>query len=121
MPISPIEIGRRLKEIRQFLNLSQKEFAEQIEIHQSLLSDMENGKRNISYSTLISLITFNSSININYLLKGTPPILIDDIYHNDIYHIQNPPKKSIHNDNIWIEPRDLEKMIKKNHHQQRFF
>lgn len=121
MSVSTVEIGSRLKDIRQIFKLSQKEFAQHIDIHQSLLSDMENGKRNISYSTLISLINFNSTININYLIKGSPPILLDDIYHNDIKNEQSTAHNLKYDDEIWIEPKELEYLIKKiNKNKEKF-
>ena len=52
-------IGKQVKIERQKLNLSQEEFAHRVGLHRTFIGDIENGKRNISISTLekIMLVT----------------------------------------------------------------
>jgi transcriptional regulator with XRE-family HTH domain len=61
------EIKERVKDIRGALNISQRDFAKRIFISQTLLGDIELGKRNINDRT-IQLITTEFNVNKNWLL-----------------------------------------------------
>ncbi len=50
--MNPIEIGKMIKERREFLGIDQISFCEIAEISQHTLSSIENGKGNPSLSTL---------------------------------------------------------------------
>jgi transcriptional regulator with XRE-family HTH domain len=63
------EIKERVKDVRGALNISQRDFAKRIFISQSLLGDIELGKRNINDRT-IQLITTEFNVNKNWLLTG---------------------------------------------------
>ncbi|HRO08601.1 MAG TPA: S24 family peptidase [Saprospiraceae bacterium] len=65
-----LEIGVRLNIIRKYLNLSQKSMSDVLDIPQSSLSEMEKGRKNVSYNTLMSIISNYSNINIDWLLTG---------------------------------------------------
>ena len=43
------EFGKRLKQLRQQANMSQEELADLCGIHRTYISDVELGKRNISF------------------------------------------------------------------------
>lgn len=47
-----MELSRRLKEYRKFKNLTQKEVASHLDVPHSAISDIENGKRDITVSEL---------------------------------------------------------------------
>jgi transcriptional regulator with XRE-family HTH domain len=63
------EIKERIKEVRDALNVSQRDFARRVFISQSLLGDIELGKRNINDRT-IQLITTEFKVNKDWLLTG---------------------------------------------------
>ena len=63
------EIKQRVKKVRETLNISQRDFARRIFISQSLLGDIELGKRNINDRT-IQLIAVEFKVNKEWLLSG---------------------------------------------------
>lgn len=70
MIVSNKELGIRLKKIRTTLGFSQVKFAEVTNIHQTIVSDIENGKTNLSYNTIISLMSSVNYINLDWLFTG---------------------------------------------------
>jgi transcriptional regulator with XRE-family HTH domain len=50
-----VEVGRRLKDIRRALGISQKDFAARIDVTGSLLSEIEAGKVKAGYHFLIAI------------------------------------------------------------------
>jgi len=63
--------GGRLKEIREKLGLSQEDFADVLQISRGHLSQIENGKRNISYSIISLLSEKLPVVNLNWLIIGS--------------------------------------------------
>ena len=61
--------GQRLKQLRQNLGLTQKDFAEKLGFKWYKVKDMETGKQKITYETA-KLIEKNFSINPDWLLTG---------------------------------------------------
>jgi len=64
-----IDIGKRIRELRNYLNLTQKEFSEKISISRSHLSGIESGKETLSDS-VIKLICIEFQISEIWLRKG---------------------------------------------------
>lgn len=62
-------MNERIKEIREYYFLSQKEFGERIELKQNSVAVVERGKRNLSERS-INLICKEFSINKTWLLTG---------------------------------------------------
>lgn len=62
-------MNERIKEIREYYSLSQKEFGERIELKQNSVAVVERGKRNLSERS-INLICKEFSINKTWLLTG---------------------------------------------------
>lgn len=50
-----MKFGQNIKQIRKHMNMSQKELATKMEISQSYLSDIENGRKNLSIKTVKKL------------------------------------------------------------------
>ena len=50
------KVGKRIKELREELGLSQEKFALKIEMDRTYFSSVENGKRNISIVNLEKII-----------------------------------------------------------------
>jgi transcriptional regulator with XRE-family HTH domain len=62
--------GDRIREIRETKRLTQDQLAEKTRISKGFLSDVENGKRNISSEYLLRIANaLNASVD--YLLRGT--------------------------------------------------
>jgi transcriptional regulator with XRE-family HTH domain len=62
--------GDRIREIRETKRLTQDQLAEKTGISKGFLSDVENGKRNISSEYLLRIANaLNASVD--YLLRGT--------------------------------------------------
>lgn len=106
-------IRNKIKEIRLFYNLTQKEFAEQINVSISTINKYENKKnKSISYKILLKIIK-EFKINLNWLFydKGK----IDD-ENKDQYNIKkhNGIKKlsSEKNNN-----KEIDKIIKEKKEQ----
>lgn len=55
--------------IYEFIDPCQKEAAKKIEVSQSMLSNIQNGKRNVSMSLLSNLI-INHRLNANWYFRG---------------------------------------------------
>ncbi len=64
-----VAIGQRIKELREFLGLSQKEFADALGIHPMSVSRYELGRSNPSPSVL-RLIEDKFGVNPEWLLEG---------------------------------------------------
>ena len=65
------DIGSRIRECRVNNRLTQAEFAESIDISINFLSEIENGKKGLSYETLYAICK-NHSISADYILFGNP-------------------------------------------------
>ena len=63
------EVRKRIKLVRETLGISQRDFAKQIFISQTLLGDIELGNRKVNDRT-IRLITTEFTVNKNWLLTG---------------------------------------------------
>ena len=50
-----MKFGQNLKRIRKRMNMTQEELATKMEISQSYLSDIENGRKNLSIKTVKKL------------------------------------------------------------------
>ncbi len=62
-------IGSRIKEIRKYLRLTQKELAKTLDISNGYISDIEKGKKNPGILVLKKLFErFN--VNISYIFEG---------------------------------------------------
>ena len=49
-------VGKRIKELRHKLGISQEKLAEKAEIHRTYIASLEVGKRNISIVTLEKIV-----------------------------------------------------------------
>ncbi|MCM1180753.1 MAG: helix-turn-helix domain-containing protein [Clostridium sp.] len=63
------KIGSRIRECRITNSLTQAQFAESIDISINFLSEIENGKKGLSYETLYNICK-NHSISADYILFG---------------------------------------------------
>ena len=63
-------IGERVKELRSALGLSQRQFARKIFVSQTLVNEVELGKRKIQFR-ILHLIAYQFKVNIEWLKQGT--------------------------------------------------
>lgn len=91
-----LEIGNRIRTIRESLKYSRETFSEIIDISESFLSQIERGEKSISLKTLMSIsnvsgfstdyILFGTEENnttvrkINRILNGNPDSILELIY-----------------------------------------
>lgn len=63
-------LGRRIREERQRLNLTQEKLAEDIKISDSYLGQIERGERSITLENLVNLVN-RLGVTIDYLLSDS--------------------------------------------------
>jgi transcriptional regulator with XRE-family HTH domain len=73
----PKEQGSRLKKLRKALGKTQVQFAEEVDVTQSLISAIEHGNRAISSGIAQSIMLAYPNINMDWLLTGRGSIMID--------------------------------------------
>jgi len=83
-----IALGRRIREERLKMNLTQEKLAEDIDISTAYVGQIERGDRNLTLDKLV-LIANRLGITVDYLLSDSVPIgnttahnLITQIMHN---------------------------------------
>lgn len=64
-----LEIGSRIRNIREGMHLSRSSFSEKINISEVFLSQVERGEKSISLNTLISICN-NTGVSSDYILFG---------------------------------------------------
>ena len=64
-----LEIGSRIRSVRESMNLSRDLFSEKVNISEIFLSQIERGEKSLSLNTLIS-ICINTGCSADYLLFG---------------------------------------------------
>lgn len=79
-------MNERITEIRNFLNLSQKDFAEKIGLKQGSLSDLETGRANIT-ERIILLICSQFNVNEEWLRFGNGQMFQKDKKQNEFFEI----------------------------------
>ena len=91
------DVKKRIKQVRQTLGVSQRDFAKRIYISQTLLGDIELGNRNINDRT-IQLISTEFNVNKDWLLTGNgdmfsaPPV---DLQLENLVEIFNQLDKGL--------------------------
>ena len=66
-------VGDRIREIREAKKLTQDQLAEKAAISKGFLSEIENGKRNVSSEYLLRIANVLSA-SVDYLLRGTTEV-----------------------------------------------
>lgn len=65
-----IDIGERLRGVRESMKMTREEFSEQIDITDSFLGQIERGERALSVKTLRKVVKY-TGVSADYLLFGT--------------------------------------------------
>lgn len=71
------ELCKRIKQLREALNLNQQAFAREINVSQGNIADVENERREPS-KEFIRKILDKYRVNANWVLTGMPPIFLED-------------------------------------------
>lgn len=71
------EIGKRIKKIREDMNMTKESFAKQIGISGQYLGLIEHGKNSLSIEKLKTLCDF-TNLSSDYILFGKSPNTIND-------------------------------------------
>jgi transcriptional regulator with XRE-family HTH domain len=66
-------VGDRIREIREAKKLTQDQLAEKAAMSKGFLSEIENGKRNVSSEYLLRIANVLSA-SVDYLLRGTTEV-----------------------------------------------
>ncbi|MBO4938649.1 MAG: helix-turn-helix transcriptional regulator [Oscillospiraceae bacterium] len=72
MNYNPVETGKRIKQIRQNMGLSQDAYSEKLHISRTHLAKVEVGLKSASIDLLIAISEL-SQVSTDYLLKGCTP------------------------------------------------
>ena len=72
--------GKRIKQLRQEMNLSQEQLAEKINVSQNMIAKIECGLRRPSVDFLIELAEF-FEISLHYIVIGTSEEATDEKRH----------------------------------------
>lgn len=96
------EMGARVRTARQNLNLSQVEFAELAQLHPTYVSQIENGKANMSIDVFIRL-TEALQVSADWLLRSEVP---------SVTQLQNNEVTALISDCSPSERKAIIKMIK---------
>ncbi len=65
-------VGERIKKRRMELGWTQERLAQEARLSKGFLSDIENGKRNVSADTLLAIATA-LAVSMDFLMKGGKP------------------------------------------------
>ena len=76
-----IEVGKRLKELRGYLEYSQKDFANKYGMSQQALSKYEKGQSDIS-DTIKKSLNKDYHLNLNWLLTGKGSMFVNGAHDN---------------------------------------
>ena len=70
------DVNGRLKQLRQTLEISQRQFARRIFVSQTLIGEMELGNRKVN-NRILHLISSQFKVNIDWLKKGEGEIFYE--------------------------------------------
>ena len=73
-----ITLGKRIKEERLKLNLTQEQLAEAVNISTSYMGQIERGERNVTLDTLLR-ITYKLNVSVDYILNDYESLNSDTI------------------------------------------
>lgn len=71
-----IEMGRRIRKQRKFLNLTREELAGQLEVSSKFIADIEYGEKGVSIKKLY-LLTQVLDVSADYILAGEENVLVE--------------------------------------------
>lgn len=101
------EIGKRLKEVRAALKLSQKDFAKELWTTQPTVANIERGA--IYPNIIILLVLSQKQINLKWLISGIGKMVI---HETDSHYFSMPLNdRYINLINVMMTNKDIEEII----------
>ena len=101
------EIGKRIKQIRKDLSMTQSEFGNKLRLSQDQISAFELGKRNPQLDTL-DLIEIHFGINKEWLINGT-----GEMYNDPFENLDGPESlKELGRKIMQLPDKQYDKLIK---------
>lgn len=97
------KIGDRIKELRLSMNLSQKEFAEKLELKQPHIPPIEKGERTPG-RRILNDISSVFNVNMEWLLYGTGEMISNGVKE----HVQSPINLPIEENSLGVPVLDAE-------------
>jgi transcriptional regulator with XRE-family HTH domain len=91
------QLGKRIREERHKLNLTQEKIAESIDISDSYIGQIERGERSLTLDTLVRLAN-KLGVTIDYLLQDSMEHVTNDQSINQltqILHNRSPKQKQM--------------------------
>ena len=82
------EFGQRVRKVRKYLRISQKEFAVHLNISNTYLSEIESGKFRPGFEFFLNMVT-KFDVNIKYLVTGEGDFFIDTEKDSKKYYGEN--------------------------------
>lgn len=73
-----VAIGKRIKEVRQALGLTQEQFAEPLGIHPSYISIIETSRNDSFGVKILCRIVYEYKISVDFLFYGIGPMFIEE-------------------------------------------
>lgn len=68
---SNLEVGERIRRIREDLKMNRERFSEMIDISDVFLGQIERGERSLSLKTLYKIVNF-TGVSTDFILLGNP-------------------------------------------------
>jgi transcriptional regulator with XRE-family HTH domain len=105
------ELCERIKELRSSLKLSQRQFARRIFVSQTLVNEIELGKRKIN-ARILHLISYRYNVNMEWLKTGEGAMFFDapcDARLENIIEIFNKLDKPLQ-DYLLLQSKELLKI-----------
>ena len=92
------DIAQRIKELIDYLGLSNKSFAESIAIAPAIISHVLSGRNNPSLHLVQQITNVYTNVNLTYLLSGEGDLIINDsgVDNASINSRLNNPEKASH-------------------------
>ncbi|MEF2968392.1 helix-turn-helix transcriptional regulator [Paenibacillus sp. M1] len=106
-------LGRRLRQERHKMNLTQEKLAEKIEVSDAYIGQIERGERSLSLDTLVKLAN-QLGVTVDYLLHDSIEVN-DDQFMNQIRQImtdRSAKEKQLALDVIKLMFAHLDDMVK---------
>jgi transcriptional regulator with XRE-family HTH domain len=111
-------MNNRLKELRIKLGLNQKEFANQLEVNQTTISQYENNEEKAKNITAKSLekLRVNFDVNIDWLFSGRGQMFLNSKKNIDTFikGNNNQVVSAYHSKNIMINSNNSNELAEKN-------
>ncbi|MGE5343262.1 MAG: helix-turn-helix transcriptional regulator, partial [Candidatus Omnitrophota bacterium] len=88
-----VEFGERLKQIRLALKLNQAQMAKSINVSNTAISEIENGKYKPGYDFFMSLVKIHR-VNFNHLMFGEGKMFLEPETVPDTGPMKMPPESN---------------------------